>query len=69
MHITNDSTKGGHVVPLPLSDEVEAVLQKFLICEFATLGKDGTPIMWPTVPLYLPERGHDGSGFVIHEMT
>lgn len=32
--------------------EVEQVLARFLCCEFATLGRDGTPIAWPVVALY-----------------
>ncbi len=38
-------------------DDVEAVLSGFLTCEFATVARDGTPVAWPVVPLYLPERG------------
>jgi len=37
--------------------DVEAVFYQFPHCEFATLGKDGIPIAWPTCPLYLPETG------------
>jgi len=41
---------------LPIPPDVEAVFREFRTCEFATLAKDCTPIVWPTVPLYLPER-------------
>jgi hypothetical protein len=40
-----------------LPDEVRAVLTCFLVCELATMGRDGAPQTWPTVPLLLPERG------------
>ena len=42
---------------LPIPADVEVVFCEFRTCEFATLAKDGTPIVWPTTPLYLPERG------------
>ena len=41
----------------PLPDEVWSVLACFLVCELATVGRDGTPQAWPTVPLLLRERG------------
>lgn len=44
---------------MALSDlprEVVAVLSSFLCCEAATVAGDGTPLAWPTAPLYLPER-------------
>jgi hypothetical protein len=37
--------------------EVEAVFQQVRTCEFTTLAKDNTPITWPTVALYEPNRG------------
>jgi hypothetical protein len=48
-------------VPQVLTDlppQVEQVLQRFLCCEFSTVGSDGTPLTWPTVPLRRsgPER-------------
>jgi hypothetical protein len=43
--------------PLKLPDEVEAVFQNFMTCEFTTLGKSGGPVSWPTLPTYWPERG------------
>ena len=43
--------------PLSVPSEVEAVFQTFRTCEFATLARDGTPIVWPTAPLYRPETG------------
>ncbi len=42
---------------LGLPAEVDRVLNQFLCCEVATVGRDGTPLTWPAVPLYLPERG------------
>ncbi|HEU5342883.1 MAG TPA: pyridoxamine 5'-phosphate oxidase family protein [Ktedonobacterales bacterium] len=42
---------------LNLPEPVEAVFRAFHTCEFATLAKDGAPIVWPTAPLYLPDRG------------
>ena len=41
-----------------LSKEIDAVFREFRTCEFSTLVKDGTPITWPTNPLYQPEKGH-----------
>lgn len=41
----------------PLPDEVWSVLACFLVCELATIGRDGAPQTWPAVPLLLPERG------------
>lgn len=38
-------------------DDVEAVLSGFATCEFATVALNGTPVAWPVVPLYQPERG------------
>lgn len=42
---------------LDLPAPVGAVFRAFRTCEFATLTRDGTPIVWPAVALYLPERG------------
>lgn len=42
---------------LNLPTPVEAVFRAFHTCELSTLAKDGTPIVWPTTALYLPERG------------
>jgi hypothetical protein len=44
-------------VPLTLPAPVDAVVRAFHTCEFATLARDGTPIVWPTAALYLPARG------------
>jgi hypothetical protein len=44
-------------VRLNLPAPVDAVFRAFHTCEFATLANDGTPIVWPTTALYLPERG------------
>ena len=41
---------------MPPSDpDVLAVLDRYRTCEFATLGKDGVPIAWPTATLYRPD--------------
>jgi hypothetical protein len=48
---------GNATVQLDVSEPVEAVFQEFRTCEFATLAKDGTPIVWPAVAHYLPDRG------------
>ena len=42
---------------LGLPDEVHEALRGYLCCEIATVGRDGTALAWPAVPLYLPERG------------
>ena len=42
---------------LALPDEVHEVLRAYRCCEVATVGRDGTALAWPAVPLYLPERG------------
>lgn len=42
---------------LELPQEVESVLAGFLCCEVATVAKDGMPLTWPAVPLWLPRRG------------
>lgn len=41
-----------------LPKEIDAVFREFRTCETSTLAKDGTPITWPTSPLYQPEKGH-----------
>jgi hypothetical protein len=42
---------------LALPEQIVEVLTRFHTCEFATLARDGTPIVWPTAALYLPDRG------------
>lgn len=37
-----------------LPSTVETVFQQFFTCEFTTIAKDGTPITWPTLPIYRP---------------
>src|SRR4051812_26941125 len=39
----------------PSDPDVMAVLERYRTCEFATLGKDGVPIAWPTATLYRPD--------------
>ena len=46
------------MIVLDLPKEIEAVFREFRTCELSTLAKDGTPITWPTSPLYQPEKGH-----------
>ena len=50
---------GREDVGVPLSSlptAVTDVLGRFLCCEAATLGRDGTPLAWPAVALMLPDR-------------
>jgi Pyridoxamine 5'-phosphate oxidase len=37
---------------IELPSDVEAVLERFFTCEFATLNKAGEPVTWPTLPYY-----------------
>ena len=37
--------------------QVQAVLREFRTCEFSTFARDGTPITWPTEPVYQPQQG------------
>jgi nitroimidazol reductase NimA-like FMN-containing flavoprotein (pyridoxamine 5'-phosphate oxidase superfamily) len=46
------------MIVLDLPKEIEAMFREFRTCELSTLAKDGTPITWPTSPLYQPEKGH-----------
>lgn len=45
------------MIPMMLPPEVLAVFREFRTCEFSTIGRDSTPIAWPTSARYLPERG------------
>ncbi len=45
------------MTPIILPSEVAAVFREFRTCEFSTIGRDGTPIAWPTSARYLPEQG------------
>lgn len=36
--------------------KIETVFREFRTCEFTTVAKDGTPVSWPTVPFYQPEK-------------
>lgn len=38
-------------------DQVMAVFREFRTCELATRTRDGSPVCWPTVPLYQPLTG------------
>lgn len=42
---------------IALPDELEQVFREFRCAEMATLAKDGTPLAWPVVGFYRPERG------------
>lgn len=62
MLLTQDSGAGARAAraatwPAALPAEVEAVFRQFRAAELATLAKDGTPLAWPVVALYQPERG------------
>jgi hypothetical protein len=41
---------------MTLPPEVLAVFREFRTCEFSTIGRDGTPLAWPTSARYLPEQ-------------
>lgn len=36
--------------------EVGAVVREFRSCEFSTIARDGTPVSWPTMPFFEPDR-------------
>lgn len=38
--------------------DLAEVLTRTLSCEVATIGRDGTPVAWPMLGLYLPDRPH-----------
>ena len=42
---------------LRLPAEVEEVFARFYTCELTTIARNGTPVTWPTVPLYRPSEG------------
>ena len=42
---------------MDLPPEVEEVFREFRTCEFSTLARDGTPIVWPTLPFWYPDEG------------
>jgi nitroimidazol reductase NimA-like FMN-containing flavoprotein (pyridoxamine 5'-phosphate oxidase superfamily) len=42
---------------LDLPADIVEVFDSFRTCELTTLGKDGTPTTWPTLPLYRPDAG------------
>ena len=42
---------------IDLPPQVEEVLREFRTCEFATRARDGTPIVWPTLPFWYPDEG------------
>ena len=37
--------------------EIERIFREFRCAEMATIAKDGTPLAWPIVALYRPQRG------------
>lgn len=57
LDISGPTPSGPAPSGLDLPDDVRAVMARFLVCEFATIGRDGAPWTWPVVPLLLPERG------------
>ena len=40
-----------------LPSDVQAALREFRTCEFTTLSKSGTPVVWPVAARYLSEQG------------
>lgn len=46
-----------HNDTIDLPESVTAVFTNFLTCEMTTIGKSGSPITWPVMPIYWPERG------------
>src|SRR3982074_3655121 len=36
--------------------EVGAVVREFRSCELSTFARDGTPVTWPTMPFFEPDR-------------
>src|SRR5713101_3659019 len=40
---------------MQLPAHVAAVFRNFLTCELTTFARDGTPMTWPTMPIYRPE--------------
>ncbi len=55
--IDREPTRGAPPQGLSLPTELERVFRHFRCAELATLAKDGTPLAWPVVVLYQPERG------------
>ncbi len=53
----DDGLKAASTGRMDLPPEVEEVLREFRTCEFATRARDGTPIVWPTLPFWYPEEG------------
>ena len=47
----------GPAAQLSFPPEVERVFREVRSAELATLAKDGTPLAWPVVALYQPEKG------------
>jgi general stress protein 26 len=39
------------------SPDIATVISQYRTCEFATVGRSGTPIAWPAVTLYRPDDG------------
>lgn len=42
---------------VPLPADALSIIDGYRTCEFATIGKDGVPIAWPTCALYDADRG------------
>ena len=53
----DDRIKAAYTRRVDLPPEVEEVLREFRTCEFSTLARDGTPIVWPTLPFWYPHEG------------
>jgi len=52
MNALNTSTRPAAALP----EQVLEVFNHFFTTELTTLGKDGTPVTWPVLPIYWPER-------------
>ena len=55
--IDRPQTSGAPPRRLALPADIERVFREFRCAEMTTLAKDGTPLAWPVVVLYQPERG------------
>jgi hypothetical protein len=49
--------KEGIMTTSEIPPELGEVFREFRTCELSTLARDGTPVTWPTNPLYQPDEG------------
>jgi hypothetical protein len=47
---------------LTIEPDLASVIDAYRLCEFATLGKDGTPIPWPAATIRRPDGTLLGAG-------